>query len=117
MSFGFIGFAAFLFLGFSLLNHVLEGALVSMGEVVILNQLTVFRDFSVLGIWNVPVPNMAFVTNALPHLFTWDYSFFGGNAGLIMYFLYSITAAASFGLFLVVIGLAANFFGRRSVGQ
>ena len=117
MNFGFIGFASFLFAGFTMLNHVLEGAMISMGEIQILNQLTVFRDFSVLGIWNVPIPNMAFITQALPHLFQWDYSFFGGNAGIIMYFMYSITAAASFGLFVIVIGLAANFFGRRSVGQ
>ena len=117
MSFGFIGFASFLFAGFTLINQMLQGAMVSMGEIAILNQLTVFRDFSVLGIWNIPVLNMSFVTQAIPHLFQWDYSFFGGNAGIIMYFLYSITAAASFGLFLVVIGLAANFFGRRSVGQ
>ena len=117
MNFGFIGFASFLFVGFTMLNQMLQRAMISIGEINILNQLTVFRDFSVLGIWNVPVPNMNFITSALPHLFMWDYSFFGGNGGVFMYFMYSITAAASFGIFLVVIGLAANFFGRRAAGQ
>jgi hypothetical protein len=117
MNFGFIGFASFLYIGFTMLNRILEGAMISMGEIAVLNQLTVFRDFTALNVWTVPVPNLNFITGALPHLFMWDYSFFGGNAGIIMYFLYSVTAAASFGLFVVVIGLAANFFGRRSAGQ
>ena len=113
INFGTIGFVAFLFIGFSVINGVLGGVIVSQNDIEILNQLSVFRTFDVLGIFTLPVPNMSFLTTAIPHLFMWDYSFFGGQASIILYLLYSITGAASFGLFITVIGLAANFFGRR----
>jgi hypothetical protein len=114
MSFRYIGLAAFLFVGMTAINRVLEGALIGSSEVTILNQLTVFRELNVVGFFSVPVLNLDFLTQGLPHLFKWDYSFFGGNASIIQYFLYSMTAAASFGLFLLMLGLLYNMFGRAT---
>jgi hypothetical protein len=114
MPFSFIGFASFLFVGFTLINRILEGAMIASSEMELLNQLTVFRSVEVLGLFSIPVPNLSFFTTAIPKLFTWDYSFFGGNSGIIQYLFYSITAAASFGLFIVIVGTLINYFGRRT---
>ena len=112
MSFRFIGLVAFIFVGMTVINRVLEGAMIGSGEITILNQLTVFRELNVAGLFSIPVLNLNFLTVGLPHLFKWDYSFFAGNAGLIQYFLYSFTAAASFGLFLMMMGVVWNTIGR-----
>jgi hypothetical protein len=112
MSFRYIGLAAFIFVGMTLVNRVLEGAMIGASEVTILNQLTIFRELNVAGLFGVPVLNLEFLTVGLPHLFKWDYSFFGGNASIIQYFLYSFTAAAAFGLFILMLGLLYNMFGR-----
>lgn len=113
MNFGFIGFASFLFIGFTFLNRVLEGIMVSSNDISILNQLSVFRSLNLFNTWSLPVLNIDFITVALPRLFTWDYTFFGGMGGIVQYLLYSVTAAASFGLFILVLGLLYNYFGRR----
>lgn len=114
MPVGIIGFGAFLFIGFTIINRILEGAMISTGEIEVLNQLTVFRTIQVLEMFSIPVPNLDFFTVAIPRLFMWDYAFFGGHGAIIQYFLYSVTAVASFGLFVTVVGLLYNYFGRRS---
>jgi len=107
----FIGFLAFVFVGMTLINRIMEGAFITNADVAIVNQLTIIRTVTI-GTWSVPVPNLSFFTEGLPHLVKWDYSFFGGNAGVIQYFLYSLTAALSFGLALAVMGLLYNYFSR-----
>lgn len=107
-----IGFLAFCFVGMTLINRILEGAFIAANDVTILNQLTVFRDLELFGLFTVPVPNLSFITEGIPHLVKWDYSFFGGNAAVFQYFLYSLTAALSFFLFMLVLGLLYQYFSR-----
>lgn len=107
-----IGFLTFCFVGMTLVNRVLEGAFTNMAEINTLNAVLVFREISVFGLFTIPVPNMSFITEGLPRLVRWDYSFFGGNAAIIQYLLYSLTAALSFLLFTLIIGLLYQYFGR-----
>lgn len=108
-----IGFLAFLFAAFTYINRVLEGAMLQAGDVTVLNQVTVFRNIEVFGMFSIPVPNLSFITEGIPHLIKWDYSFFGGNAGLFQYLMYSITAAVAFGLFALIVGILFGIFNRR----
>ena len=110
----YIGFLSFVFIGLTILNRIAEGAFVNLAEVAVVNNLLVFREVSVFGLFTLPVPNMSYITEGLPHLVQWDYSFFGGNAAIIMYFLYSLTAALGFLLFSMIIGLLYQYFGRAS---
>lgn len=112
MNITFIGFLAFSFIGLTLINRVLEGAFLASADITVLNQLTIFRELELFGLFSVPVPNLSLITEGLPHLVMWDYTFFGGNAGIIQYFLYSVTAAMSFGLFLLVLGMLYQYFNR-----
>ena len=112
MTFRYIGMATFIFIGFTVINRMLEGVMINASEIEILNQLTIFRELRVAGLFSIPVLNLDFLVVGIPHLFKWDYSFFGGNAGLFQYFLYSFTAAASFGMFIIVMGMLYNMLGR-----
>jgi hypothetical protein len=112
MSAGLIGFVAFLFIGFTWINRMLEGAMIAVGDVTILNQVSVFRNLQLFGVFNVPVPNINFITQGIPHLMKWDYSFFSGNAGIFSYFLYALTAMISFGLFITMLGVIYSTFNR-----
>lgn len=108
----FIGILSFVFIGLTILNRISEGAFVSLAEVSIVNSLLAWREISVFGLFTLPVPNMTYITEGLPHLVQWDYSFFGGNASIIMYFLYSLSGALMFVLFGMIIGLLYQYFGR-----
>ena len=107
-----IGFLAFLFVGMSLLNHLIGGLFITASDVSILNTLTITQDVKI-GWLTVPVPNTDFFFVGLPRLVKWDYSFFGGNAAIFQYLLYSLTFALTFMLFLAIVGMVAQFFGRR----
>jgi len=107
-----IGFLAFLFIGMTLINRVMGGGFTSGAEIETMNNLLIFREISVFNIFTLPVPNMSFITEGIPRLAMWDYSFFGGNAAIIQYFFYSLSAALSFMLFAMVIGLVYQYFGR-----
>ena len=113
MPYQLIGFLAFCFVGMTTLNRVLEGAFITASDVAIINTLTVTHNQSIFGLFNVPVLNADFFFTGIPRLVKMDYSFFGGNAALFQYFLYSITFAVSFLLFIIIIGLVAQYFARR----
>lgn len=108
-----IGFLAFMFVGFTFLNRLLEGAFIAASDVSIINNLTITREQSIFGLFTIPVPNTDFFFTGLPHLLRWDYSFFGGNSQIFLYLFYSITAAVTFLLFTYIIGLASQFLSRR----
>lgn len=109
----FFGFIVMTFLGFTLLNRMAEGALIAASEVAVINALTITRDQTVFGLFTVPVLNTDFFFDGIPALVKWDYSFFGGNAGILAWLMYSITAAFTFMLFILLVGMVAQFFARR----
>ena len=107
-----IGMLAFWFIGMTLINRVMEGAFIASADVDWLNALLVFRMVDVWGMFSLPIPNLDFIFVALPRLIQWDYSFFGGNAAIVQYFLYAVSAALAAMLFFATIGAAFNFFTR-----
>jgi len=110
MSYQFIGFLATAFVGMTLVNRVLEGAFITASDVGVLNTMTIVQKVDV-GLFSIPVLNLDFF-KGITRLVLWDYSFFGGNAQIIQFFLYSFTFVASFILFTIIIGLLFNAFSR-----
>lgn len=106
------GFLAMSFVGMTIINRIMEGAFLSSTDVSILNNVLVFRPVNVFGLFQISVPNMSFLTQGLPHLIRWDYSFFGGNAVIIQYLFYSITAFMAFLLFIIMLGVVFNMLSR-----
>lgn len=106
------GFLAMSFVGMTIINRIMEGAFMSSTDVSILNNVLVFRPVNVFGLFQISVPNMSFLTEGLPHLIRWDYSFFGGNAVIIQYLFYSITAFMAFLLFIIMLGVVFNMLSR-----
>ena len=113
MPYQLIGFLAMCFVGMTTLNRILEGAFITASVVGVLHTMTITHNQSIFGLFNVPVLNTDFFFTGIPRLVKWDYSFFGGNAALFQYFLYSLTFALSALLFIIIIGLVAQYFARR----
>ena len=78
-----VGFLAFTYVGMTLINRIMEGRFITGADVGIINNLTVFQSYQIFGAFTVPVPNLLFLTEGLPRLVKWDYSFFGGGAQII----------------------------------
>jgi len=92
---------------------MLEGRFITASDVGVLNTLTITHNQSIFGLFNVPVLNTDFFFTGIPRLVKWDYSFFGGDAAILQYFLYSATFAVSILMFMVIIGLVAQYFAGR----
>jgi hypothetical protein len=107
-----IGMVSFISVGLTMINRVLEGGFIAAADATILNTVLVWREISVFGLFTVSVPNTSFFTSGIAHLVKWDYSFFGGNAAIIQYVLYAISAMAGFLLFTIMIGLIYQYFSR-----
>ncbi len=107
-----IGMYTFWFLGFTGINRVLEGQLVTSADMTTVNSLTVFTSYNIAG-FPVPVPNVNFLVG-LARLGKWDYSFFGGSGEMLVFMMYSFTAALAMGFFLIMVGsVLSSFFARR----
>jgi len=113
MPYRFIGFLAMCFVGMTMYNRILEGRFITSNDVGVLNTLTITHNQSIFGLFNVPVLNADFFFTGIPRLVKWDYGFFGGNAAIFQYLLYSATFALSILMFIVIIGLVAQYFARR----
>lgn len=107
-----VGFLFMSFAGMTLINRILEGRFLQTSDINILSDVLVFQPFNVFGWFTIPVPNVSFLTHGIPAIMRWDYSYFGGDAQLIQYMLYSITAVLSFILFVLALGAAYNMFSR-----
>jgi len=101
-----VGFISLCFVGFTAINRVLEGQFITGSDVAIMNQMSIWGSYD-LGIFSVPVPNTTYITG-LFHMVVWDYSFFGGNAQLIQFALYSLTFAFAVVFVLWFVTLLVN---------
>jgi hypothetical protein len=110
MSFNLIGFLASTFVGATMINRVVEGQFITGSDVSILNQMSLLTKVDI-GLFNVPAINLTYF-EGLFALVRWDYSFFGGMAQLLQFFLYSFTFAVMFIIMLAVLGLLWNAFSR-----
>lgn len=107
-----IGFLTTVFIGLTIINSILGGQILKNANTFSqLNNVMMFRPVN-LGIMTFPVPNLSFITEGLPHLVNFQgYSFFEGNAQIIMWFLYSATAAIAFLMFLTIVGIVFYRYG------
>lgn len=110
-----IGFLAMAWIGLTLINRILEGAFITGAETAWINTMSFTQNFNFLNLFFVPIMNFQFFTEGIPSLLRWDYSFFGGQAQIIQYMLYSITAVVSFILFGILLGLIYSAFSRSRV--
>lgn len=110
---GLIGFLAQSWIGLTVINKILEGNFIGSTETAWINNFAFTQDFKLFNLFSVPVLNLDFFTKGIPSLLRWDYSFFGGNAQMFQYLLYSLTAVVTFVIFTIIIGLLYNFFRGR----
>jgi len=106
MDFKWIGWAATVFLGLTIINGICGGVLIGTTDVAILNQMGITQKIDI-GFMTLPVPNANFIEGIF-HLLSFDYSFFGGMGQLILYGLYAVTFMVGFSMFVLIIGLGVN---------
>ncbi len=107
--YGLIGFLAQSWMGLTIINRIMEKQFITGNEQLWANYFAFTQEFKLLGLFNIPVINFQFFTYGLPSLLNWgEYSFFGGNAQMFEYLLYTLTAVVSFIMFGMVIGLLYN---------
>jgi len=111
MDYRWIGWAGVVFIGLTIINSILGGALVSTTDVEILNQTGLTQKVDI-GFMSLPVPNTSFLSGVF-HMLSFDYSFFGGMGQLILFALYSVTFMIGFMLFITIIGLGINAIRSR----
>ncbi len=112
MNWALMGFMMFCYLGCSLGGRMMEGGFMGSDTATIINQFSLFRDISVFNLFTLPAPNLDFF-KGLPYLMQWNYSYFGGNAVIIQYFLVSLSVMFGFMLFVTIMIYAVqNYFGR-----
>jgi len=111
MNFGLVGFLSMSWVGLTAYNRFLEGAVITLIDVGHLNDLRIMTKVQV-GIFSIPVPNLNFMEGII-RLVKWDYSFFGGDAQIFTFFMYAVSFALGFMLFMMIIGLLYNYFGKR----
>lgn len=107
-----VAFVSFCFTGLTMINRVLEGAFITSADISVVNQVLIFRPVDVFGLFSITVPNIGFLVTGIPRLIKWDYSFFGGNAAIFQYMLYSVSALVAFGLFILMLGMLYQMFSR-----
>lgn len=106
------GFLVSTFIGMTVINNVLKGAIISTTDLSIVNNFLAFIPWQV-GVFTIPVPNIAFLTNAIPALLNWDeYGMFLGNTQFLTYLMYSFTAVVTYILFGLSIGTVSRLFSR-----
>lgn len=108
---GLIGFLAQSWIGLTIISRIMEGQLITSAEAGWANHFAFLQDFNVFGIIHIPVINFEFFSKGIPMLLKWDYStIFTGNAQMIEYLLYSLTAVMCFIIFSIIVGMAFNAF-------
>jgi hypothetical protein len=106
-----IGWLATTFLGFTIVNRILEGAWIGATDVAILNQARITQNVS-FGFFSVPMPNLSYF-QGIQKMLLGDYSFFGGNAQIIYYLFQSVTFMLGFALLVLIISIAVNAIRTR----
>ncbi len=110
MDLALIGFLGTCFIGLTYLNSIATGTFIAAGDVAIMNQVMGFYVINV-GPFPIPIPNLNFLAG-LMHLIIWDYSYFGGQAVIIQYALFSFSMAFQFMLFILMATMAYNVIKR-----
>ena len=113
MDFRLIGAISFVFTGFTILNRIMEGLFMTAADITVIRGLTAFNDFSVFGLFSIPLPNVTFFTTGIPKLIQWDYSFFGGPGVFLQYALYSLSAAVMFGCIITLLSIAVSYLANK----
>ena len=107
-----IGFLSMVWGGMTLLNRFIEGRYITASDVGVMNTLTITHSQDIGGFFAVPIINIDFFFTGIFRLVKWDFSFFGGNASIFQFFLYSFTFAITFMLFIIIIGMVFQFLSR-----
>jgi hypothetical protein len=106
-----IGWLATVFLGFTIINRILEGTWIGATDVAILNNARITQNVN-FGFFSIPLPSTSYFQGILQML-RGDYSFFAGNAQIFYFFFQTVTFMIGFAMLVLMIGIAVNAIRTR----
>lgn len=106
-------FLGLIFMAGTLISLTFAGGWFTSSEVNVLNSISGFRAATILGVWQLQVPNIDFITVGIAAFSKMDFAFFGGVMGLLRWlFILTIGAATVWGIFTVAIYAISGLFRR-----
>lgn len=106
-----IGWLATVFLGFTIIDRILEGSWIGATDIGILNQARITQNVS-FGFFSIPIPSTTYF-QGIQKMLSGDYSFFGGNAQIFYFFFQTVTFMIGFAMLVLIINVAVNAIRSR----
>ena len=108
-----IMFLGLLFVVGTVISLTFSGGWLTTSHVGVLNSISGFRAATILGVWQVQVPNLDFITVGITALSKLDFAFFGGTMGLLRWlFIFTVGAATVWGIFTITIYALSGLWRR-----
>jgi hypothetical protein len=75
--------------------------------------MTVFQDFSIFGLFHVPIPNFQFITVGLKAICTLNFAFFRGGSQLLQFALIIVLGSGIlWGILSTIMVLGMGLLGK-----
>jgi hypothetical protein len=110
MDYRLFGFLISLFVVFTQINRVIGGVFLNSYDATMIKRIAMFTTTNIYGL-DIMTPNLGYF-DGLGNLFNLNYTFFGGNADMLLFLIYSITGAAALILFISVAYIAWGALSR-----
>jgi len=101
-----IGWLTTVFLGLTIINHILEGAWIGATDIAILNNARITQTVN-FSFFSIQLPSTSYFQGIMQML-RGDYSFFGGNAQIFYFFFQTVTFMIGFAMLVLLISVAVN---------
>lgn len=95
------------------LSYIAQGAWFGASDQRLWASLTVLKTYDFLGMFKLPWVNWDFFTVGLPSLFTFNFSFFGGDMAFFKYGMYVLSVGIIWGMVVVFVGFIVGFITKR----
>jgi len=106
-------FLSLLFVAGILLSFTLGSTWLNSDDVAVANSMEVFSDLGIFGLFNVPVPNMHFISTGLKAITTLNFAFFTGETEIIKFaFIIVVMSSFLWGILSTIIYLGGSLLSK-----
>ena len=106
-------YLAFILLMSNIISMLLDGSWVSAEDLNLMNWLTGYTSYEAAGAWAIPALGWGFLTEGLPRMIMWDFSFLRGALEIIRWIFMTLSVGVVGGLAIQFAPNIQNLFARR----
>ena len=107
-------FIVFTFVSGTIISLIIEGSYWGTGdEWDVMQSITGYSTMQISGAGGITIPQWTwgFLSNGLPKMLLWNYSFLDGSWAVIKPFLFAISAGIVFGVGMLIMNIAQGVLG------